>query len=619
MARLSFLGTSIFIASGVIVATAVLPFSSWSFRNQLSAYHPRDRHWSDYRLNDAIGSPVLPDSIWNTSKRDESLARAFATFHRWTPSSFDEKAPYVTRPWFIAFEEHERRFPKDVLGYAAHVRFLCQSPMIKPATEVLSSGRKVSRQESDRQIKQKTEVANKVLDISTWGMRLEPENLFFSYCRMMALNVLGRFEEARQLAFKGAGLKRFEDYAIAEGDDLIRVVERVTGYRGEAFRTIVLASIILPHFASIKGTVREMISRCPPEDLDRLKWSLYQMQYAIARESGTYIGILVGKAGMNLVLADRDEFQSNEKDQDKREAERKRFLEGRAAELAAILEKKGLLKSKQEPARMLEDVERLIDEGKKTVDTYDDPLFSNLFYWPALASRFLLGFVGLLIALPGLLLWSKNSPTSYERARGTFALACAGLFAAVLTIVEQDSVADSVPIILTIPLLVLAVIQARDANLKLIAIAFPIAIFLVTVSAGFLVGMYAAGFVLAFMGLVWLSGRRSWLASILGLLTAGICLFSLRSPEFVKMGILIAIPMALIAGCLLLAFPARWVGQGAACAVLIITVAYAYSVSRDVADNAKLKRFNPQFVLEAAHTRERAGLPRLSREYKVSF
>ena len=618
MARLSPLAASIFVAVGVVAAVAVLPFSNWSFRNQVDALKEPSWEWARHAPNTGVGSPKVDNAAWIRSRRDDSLGRAFAIFHRLTPTSFVPEDPYIERPWFVALEEHEKRFPKDVEGFAAHARLLCMSPMTKPATEIQPSGKRVRQQEAQRQIKQRTDVANKLLLVATEGKRLEPGNLFFSYCWMMALNVLGRFEEAREEAFRGAKLRRFEDYAIAEGDVLIRGVERIIGYRGEAFRTAALASIVLPHFASIKGTVSEMISRCPPEEELQLKWALYRMQYTMARESSTYIGILVGKAGMNLALAEQGEFHSAERDEDKREEERRRFYLDRAGQFAKSLAKANLLESDQDPVKKLEEVNRLQESGRVVVGAPSDyPLFEDMFRWPALASKFLVGLVGLLIAIPGLVPWSKRAPESFERARGALSIAFAGLFAAILTNIGNDSLADSVPILLTIPLLGLAAIQARDANLKIVAIAFPISVFLVTVSAGLLIGIAAAGLILALMGIVWLSGRWSWLASVVGLAVAGTCLFSLQSPGFSTMGFLIAVPLALVAGSFLLAFPARWVGHGAAIAILMVTVGYAYVVSRDVADNARLKRFNPQFVSEAAKVRERAGLPRLSQEISI--
>jgi hypothetical protein len=339
------------------------------------------------------------------------------------------------------------------------------------------------------------------------------------------------------------------------------------------------------------------------------------MQYTIARESTTYIGILVGRAGMLLALAEKGEFQSAEKDEEKRESERRRFYQDKAELFRLDLTKSGLLRADEDPTRMLDQVERLYEFGKHTVNTAYDPLFENLNGWAAFCSRLLIGFIGLLFALPGLLIWSRRSPDSFERTRGIFAIVFAGTYLSLFLGVGSNPNGAGMPLIFTIPVLLMAITLAKTESNRVAMISFVAATCFTTFAMGFFVGTELAGLLLALCGLLWLSVKWHWLASLLALASGAVCVFSLRAPEFSQMGVFVAVPMALAAGCLLFSFPPRWVGHGAACIALILTALYAYAVSRDVADNVILKKFNPGFVSEAPRVRERAGLPRLSREY----
>jgi hypothetical protein len=619
MARLGPLGTSIFVACGVVAAIALLPFSSWSFRNQLDSMQTHGQPWGDNSLINSANSPFLPDSLWDRSKRDDSLARAFSVRHNWSRAHFDERGAFSERPWVKAFEDHEVKFPNDVEAYAAHARFLCLAPMMRPATDMANPDWHMPPGEINRQIQLKTDMATKLLAAAEKGQKLEPENLYFSYCRTMALNVLGRLEEARQEAYRGAKMRRFEDYATSEGDVLIRVVERKTGYRGEAFRTMVLASILLPHFASMKMTVSEMLSRCPPQDHLKLQWALYRMQYAIARDSSTYIGILVGKAGMNLALARQGEFQDTGVNEERREQERLAFYSEKAKQLAAGLKSGGMRGDNEDPVQMFNDIERLRQFGMKTIDTGQDPLFDNLYRWAGLGGKALVAFIGLLIALPGLRFWAKRSPESYDRARAAGAVACGGLFLSILINVHPDNVGRGAALAGSAILVGLAIAMAKQVNLKLVAVSFILAMLLIGLTFDLEFGIVAAGVWVALLGLLWLSGKWGWLATLVALSIAGMCLFSLRSPDFDSMGPLLMIPLSLVASTLLLSSPAKWIDPNGAGILIALTIVYGAFVVRDVSDNTRLKQFNPKFMTEAQHVREEASLPTLSEKPRLGF
>lgn len=614
MARLSLLGYAACITIGVVAAVALLPVSSWSFRNQKSMLAAGARPTTEQWSGNVTRFPRFDISGWDRKRKEESLARSMALHQGWTPLEPIVDVAHFERPHLKALAEHIQAFPDDVGGIATFARILCQTPMISDARDI---AKKRLPQESDdeiaKRINQKIEIAERLKLIVEKGKKLDPNNSFFPLIRAMTLNVLGRPKEARAELYETAKLRRYDDYATVEGNSLIKAVDRNAGYLGEEFRTIVYASTLFPHFASMKGIVEETRRICPPAEALNLQWALFQIQYTLAMESESLIGILVGRAGMRLSLARRDEFSSDEPDETLREIERKRFLVDKVEKMESALRAKNLLASSDKPMAMFEDVERLSEAGRTVVTHAEDPMFEAFFRKPFLASRILIMMAGLMVAVLAIRLWGLRKPEAYDRSRGTTALALIGVNLLIVLSADGENLLTPV-LLLAFPVFVLAILQLTSVNLRPVYVAFLASPPLLVIPMGLQNGLAAAGIAMSAVGLAYFASRYPSVASFTAVISAIFIAITIRNPNLADLGYLQIFPATFLACALLMAFRGAWIEKSAAGLLVALTVAYSVVVVQDIQNNSTLKSFNAKFLHEADMARERAGMKKLSEE-----
>jgi hypothetical protein len=131
---------------------------------------------------------------------------------------------------------------------------------------------------------------------SNQGQAIQQRNAFFQMMAGVAKYSGGDLKGALIAMERAAEATDYQEYAIAEGVTGIRAIENKRGYRGERVRTLILASILFPHYATIRATQVGMLYELHGEERDRARAAFAVLGFRMMQRSETLIGIMVGRA-----------------------------------------------------------------------------------------------------------------------------------------------------------------------------------------------------------------------------------------------------------------------------------------------------------------------------------
>ena len=631
MARVRFGSWAFFIAIGAVLAVAVLPMSRWSFRNQVDMLLGRLPSTEPWNVESWLGtSGPLDPSRWRSETRDDELAAALFSWAR-RPSPSDqarEKREPGFRPLLQALESFVDKHPDDLDGCAHLARLLTQTVTVPR----LDQRKGIVPRPFERQ--RESLAAARLLEVAAQGARLDPKNAYFPTMRAIALYTLDRKDEARDVLVSASGLGKHDDRFPGEAKLLVSTLEKNYGYRGQASRTIVAASSVLPHYSSERNLVERISSETPPEKRLSVRWALLRHQYVMARDASTLVGILVGRSGMGLALLPRQKVPalalgvpssgSIPKGAKREEWEAK--VARKARELGAALKSAGIDTGGLDPATMVDEVTRLAAAGadvamSSTPDQMDMP--GAAFRAAHLGARILALLLGLVPAYLVLSWWAKRDPPAFERGRGTlccFLLGLSVFWLSLTTALDSErsmyAVAVWAALGLTLSYAVLLVMALRGTSERA-----TLAVFGVAAAAGFLpftsaVLSFTGATIIALANLVllflaWQTPKRWMAGTLLAVAATAGCLGVFKDPFFAAFGwgpMLLAVFPGACALCLGPARALRAVGSGVA---LLLTLAYLGATGWDVSEDAKYERVNATFFHEAEIARAKVGLPKL--------
>jgi hypothetical protein len=89
------------------------------------------------------------------------------------------------------------------------------------------------------------------------GERLEPDNAFFPFMRVIGLLTARRDAEALVALHRAAGKPRFEDYVNEEPESLLRAAEQTDGRLTALQRLAIQGSVLYPHYALLRAAARD--------------------------------------------------------------------------------------------------------------------------------------------------------------------------------------------------------------------------------------------------------------------------------------------------------------------------------------------------------------------------
>jgi hypothetical protein len=256
-------------AIAVAMVVGVIAFSPWVVRNQVDLL--------------VRGEPnFLPEVSTRTGSPEEWKGRIL--WRHGGPSN---------EQLLRDLGEYLRVHPDDVQAHAIVLRFaLAGTPIKMPSgTEPVASEPPLPQWEQ-------------ALESAAAGARLEPENAFFPFYEAAILWGSGERGQALDRLEAAARATRFDDYALSEGDLLIRFYEGQRGYRGEYPRALIDAAIILPHFSSMRAFALALAESEEPRHLSS-RGDFLRVSYLLMRDSPFLIGLMVGGTSAATAITGR--------------------------------------------------------------------------------------------------------------------------------------------------------------------------------------------------------------------------------------------------------------------------------------------------------------------------
>lgn len=617
MARVGSLGVAALVCIGAVAAVAVLPVSNWSLRNQTDLIASGLGESANSMVFGGIGeSPsywiegtfqkkLFDPDRWEAMTQEEELAKALPEFLKEgvNPGRFNRDAAY--RPYTQLLEAYVHRHPDDLEANSHLIRLLCMSPLIdrfrgaKPRDAVSERRRMLN--------------ASLILEATIRGKRLDPDNGYFPTMKAVALGAIGRWTEAAKEVHIAAGLPRFEDYALNEAKVVLRVLERHVGYRGEAIRVLTYASVLMPQFASIRTLGIVLPSALSERDAVPVRWALFRLGDKLCLQSRTLVGIFLGRSLMGSAALCGDNWTGT-----KRRGERSR-VDRNAVRLFAIqLRESRVPLGGHDPEEMFSSAAKLetaVHSWSQSSDAFNpyQPFPNAYFAAKALILLALLWPIGFLLSFVG-----SGWPGGLDQARGAiacFAL-CVALFTRVLQIGEVDPNWN------------------RDGMALLLFVLAggygTLAIFLA--KRGMDLAAITTGLALGSLGFFAVTGTKSELGLVIGLLNALCALLVLGSHRFrgassilglgllVGAGLLFVDPVFgaspfgfAVAGlcvgvCLLLLLPIRRFRFSIVAAAYLACGAFLAGTASDVIQNGQYRALNESLMREADRAREVARI-----------
>jgi len=269
--------TSVLIAIAVVATVALMPVSSWVFRNQVDLFS-------------RFGSRPFASSEDDLSTFMPSWLNDPATYSGADPSQELAHAMYLPlQKRNAALEKFLTSHPKDPLGWAVLVRMICVTGSRAP--DDLPSKDPASDRTGDSIFKMGREACVR-------GEILEPDNAYFPLMRAtfdMNLNMVDDISRALSAA---ASKSTYDNHLSDEALALEKAQVSAKGYRGELVRTGMDASMWLPDYSHMKSLARYLNRKGTLTE----KRDLIRTEYTSARREQTAIGMLVAFADVRIVL-----------------------------------------------------------------------------------------------------------------------------------------------------------------------------------------------------------------------------------------------------------------------------------------------------------------------------
>jgi len=213
----------------------------------------------------------------------------------------------------------EARFPDKPSLFAHQLRLLTMgSVRLKRHAEqfILEAPHTEKEMESWRSswlkdtAQSRPEDVERFIQLAERGTVLDPDNAFFPTMQAVGFFCQNRDELARETLQRAAEKPFWNDYAMEEASSHIHLIKTATGEMGSLGRMAITASVLLPHYASVRATARLATAQAITFEVEGKTAEGMAIRKAVARIGATIrtsstvtIGRLVGIAVTAIAAA----------------------------------------------------------------------------------------------------------------------------------------------------------------------------------------------------------------------------------------------------------------------------------------------------------------------------
>ncbi len=267
------------VALAVVCTIAILPGSSWVFRNQVDLLTSQRSH--DFDGNQDLMEVFMP--LWLTDPQTYRGSDPSTLLMRALLLPFDQRNE--------ALEQYTKEHPADPMALAVMARMACMMGARSPDNP----------DKEDDVAKKKGDLLLTVgRDASVKGEALEPNNAFFPLMRASFDVELNRLDDLSAALASAAAKPSFDSHVIDESQEMEKALILAKGYRGELVRMGTDATLMFPELSHVKSMARYLNRHGSLQQ----KRDLIQTEYTISRDGETAISFLVAIASVRLVIHD---------------------------------------------------------------------------------------------------------------------------------------------------------------------------------------------------------------------------------------------------------------------------------------------------------------------------
>jgi len=252
----------------ILLAIAVLPISSWSFKNSLDI------------LTGGWAQDEGELSNWFTPVRLTNQVDEYPNAA--VPPGGTR---FELQPSYPSFVRDAHADPTDPAKLAHLICLTFMAPYGAPGDVDYARwpGHKVSDARSE------------ALWAATQGTKVDSNNGFFWLFQALLLDWSEKTNEAYASLERATTASEFDDYSFEDGESRHSAMKERFGYRGEKPRAVYLGSVFLPHFASLKKYAKVLKKRPPTRDNMQAQADLMRVADLMERKESSLIGLLVGE------------------------------------------------------------------------------------------------------------------------------------------------------------------------------------------------------------------------------------------------------------------------------------------------------------------------------------
>jgi hypothetical protein len=301
-------------AVAAIIVVLALPATRWIVRSQVEANLPTPLHptqnWlprelgvKEVRANDNAINEAIFRAV-SENKSDAALQTAALLMEQRDPRAPQARPDQSFTPLLMSLQNIAYNQSLSAQPYAAFLRHATRNMSVGRTERQTLASNFLSPPASASAVRPKidrAELLDAMLNFAIMGSTKEPNNAFFPLMKSVVLFAQENDKEAMKALHEAAQCNQYEDYANDEALALNRLAETAFGTQSVVAQVAQAASVLLPHYAQIRGAVRLAVVSAIEEEaagnIERgmdIRQDILRIGKTMRREVRILIGNLVG-------------------------------------------------------------------------------------------------------------------------------------------------------------------------------------------------------------------------------------------------------------------------------------------------------------------------------------